>query len=169
MILNLDGIEHLLAPWQHAYSDSTALSTSVTAVHLLAMLFGGGLAIAADRTTLKLKGENADQRRQHLVELNAVHRPVLIALTFQFASGIAMLASDIGTFVASPVLWVKLSLVALLLINGVILVRTESALRNSQSGAEPAGLWSRLNFNAVCSLVLWSATLVAGITLVNTA
>jgi uncharacterized membrane protein YeiB len=169
MILDLQGIEQLLAPWQHAYADSTALSTSVTAVHLLSMLFGGGLAIAADRTTLKLKEENADQRRQHLVDLNAIHRPVLIALTFQAASGIAMLASDLKTFVESPVLWIKLGLVALLLINGVLLERTESALRRSQNGAEPAGLWGRLNFNAVCSLVLWSATLVAGITLVNTA
>lgn len=169
MILYLQGIEQFLAPWQQAFSDSTAISTSVTAVHLLAMLFGGGLAIAADRTTLKLHSDNADQRRQHLVELNAVHRPVLIALGFQFFSGIAMLASDIRTFVVSPVLWIKLGLVALLLINGVVLVRTETALRRSQGGAEPAGLWSRLNFNAVCSLALWSATLVAGITLVNTA
>lgn len=169
MILNLQGIEQFLAPWQQAYSDSTALSTSVTAVHLLAMLFGGGLAIAADRTTLKLRAENADQRRQHLVDLNAVHRPVLIALSFQFLSGLAMLASDIKTFVASPVLWIKLGLVALLLINGVVLQRTESALRRSEDGTAPAGLWSRLNFNAICSLILWSATLVAGITLVNTA
>lgn len=168
MILNLQGIEQLLAPWQQAYSDSTGLSTSVTAVHLLAMLFGGGLAIAADRTTLKLRTENVDQRREHLVDLNAVHRPVLVALAFQFLSGIAMLASDIKTFVASPVLWIKLGLVALLLINGVVLERTESALRRAV-GSEPAGLWTRLNFNAIGSLVLWSATLVAGITLVNTA
>ncbi|MEO5903890.1 MAG: hypothetical protein ABIQ55_07765 [Gemmatimonadaceae bacterium] len=169
MIPDLQHIEQFLAPWQHAYSDSIALSTSVTAIHLLAMLFGGGLAIAADRMTLKLRTENADQRRQHLVDLSAIHRPVVIALAFQFLSGIAMLASDVKTFVASPVLWIKLSLVALLLINGVILERTESALRRSDGGAEPAGLWNRLNFNAICSLMLWSATLVAGITLVNTA
>lgn len=169
MILQLQAIEHLFAPWKQIYSDSVALSTAVTAAHLLAMLFGGGLAIAADRTTLLLRGENAEQRRQHLVDLNAVHRPVLIALTFSFITGVAMLTSDIATFVASPALWVKLGLVALLLTNGVLLNRTESALRQSADGAGSESLWSRLKFNAISSLVLWSATLVAGITLVNVA
>ena len=169
MILSLQAIEHLFAPWRQIYSDSTVLSTSVTAVHLLAMLFGGGLAIAADRTTLMLRGENVEQRRQHLVDLNAVHRPVLIALTIQFLSGIAMLTSDLKTFIGSPVLWVKLGLVALLLVNGVLLQSTETALRRSTDGEASRSLWGRLRFNAISSLVLWSATLVAGITLVNAA
>jgi len=169
MILDLQAVAHVFDSWKQVYSDSIALSTAVTAAHLLAMLFGGGLAIAADRTTLLLRAESGEQRRQHLVDLNAVHRPVLIALTFSFITGIAMLTSDIATFVASPALWVKLTLVALLLINGVLLNRTESALRRSTDGAGSESLWSRLKFNAISSLVLWSATLVAGITLVNVA
>ncbi len=170
MILSLQTVEHFLKPWQQTYSDSAVLPTVVTGVHLLAMLFGGGLAIAADRTTLRLRGDNPAQRTQHLLELNEVHRPVLIALTFQFLSGIALLTSDLKTFVASPVLWVKLGLVALLVLNGVVLERTESALRRSASGgSNDAGLWGRLRFNAITSLALWSATLVAGITLTNSA
>jgi hypothetical protein len=169
MILDLKAIEHAFDPWKQTYSDSVPLSTAVTAIHLLAMLFGGGLAIAADRTTLLLRGENADQRRQHLVDLNAVHRPVLIALSVSFITGVAMLTSDIATFVASPALWVKLTLVALLLINGVLLNRTETALRRSEDVSGSESLWGRLKFNAISSLVLWSATLVAGITLVNVA
>lgn len=168
MILQLQAVENAFAPWKQVYSDSIPLSTTVTAIHLLAMLFGGGLAIAADRTTLMLRGEKIEQRRQHLVDLNLLHRPVLIALTVSFISGVAMLTSDIATFVASPALWVKLGLVALLLINGVVLERTESALRKAEG--EPSGsLWSRLRFNAISSIVLWAATLVAGITLVNVA
>ena len=170
MISSLQSIEQLLDPWKQVYSDSTVLSTSITALHLLGMLFGGGLAIAADRTTLLLRGENPDQRRQHLVDLNEVHRPVLIALALQFATGIAMLTSDLKTFVASPALWIKLGLVPLLLVNGVILQRTETALRRSAGeGVEPPGLWGRLSFNAICSLALWAATCIAGITLVNAA
>lgn len=169
MFLTLQAIEQVFAPWKQIYSDSVALSTAVTAIHLLAMLFGGGLAISADRTTLLLRGENVEQRRQHLVDLNAVHRPVLIALTVSFISGVAMLTSDIATFVASPALWVKLSLVALLLVNGVLLQSTETALRRSTDGEVATSLWGRLRFNAISSLVLWSATLVAGITLVNVA
>lgn len=169
MILDLQAVEQFFAPWQQTYSDSIALSTSVTAVHLLAMLFGGGLAIAADRTTLLLRGEKIDQRRQHLVDVSALHRPVLIALSISFLTGVAMLTSDLKTFLASPALWVKLGLVALLLINGVLLERTESALRRLGDSDGSESLWSRLKFNAISSLVLWSATLVAGITLVNVA
>jgi uncharacterized membrane protein len=169
MILSLQGIEQLLDPWKQAYSDSTVLSTSVVALHLLGMLFGGGLAIAADRTTLMLRGESAEQRNQHLVDLNQLHRPVLIAIALQFATGLAMLASDLQTFVASPFLWIKLGFVALLLINGVLLERTESALRNAFDGQRDARLWGRLRFNAITSVILWSATLVAGITLTNAA
>ena len=169
MILDLQAIEQLFDPWKQTYSDSVTLSTGITAVHLLAMLFGGGLAIAADRTTLMLRGEKLDQRKQHLFDLSALHRPVLIALTISAISGIAMLTSDLKTFVASPVLWIKLGLVALLLINGVLLERTESALRKSADTEGSESLWSRLKFNAISSLVLWAATLVAGITLVNVA
>ena len=169
MILDLKAVEQLFDPWKQTYSDSVALSTSVTAIHLLAMLFGGGLAIAADRTTLLLRGEKLEERRQHLIDLSELHRPVLIALAVSFISGVAMLTSDLETFVASPALWIKLGLVALLLINGVLLERTESALRNSANSEGSESLWSRLKFNAVSSLVLWSATLVAGITLVNVA
>ena len=158
MFFTLQAIVQAFDPWKHLYSDSIALSTSVTALHLLAMLFGGGLAIAADRTTLLLRGDNIEQRRQHLVDINALHRPVLIALAILFVSGVAMLASDLNTFFASPALWVKLGLVALLLINGVVLERTESALRHSGDGEISSGLWGRLRFNAISSLVLWSAT-----------
>jgi hypothetical protein len=169
MILDIQAIEHVFDPWKQVYSDSVPLSTAVTAAHLLAMLFGGGLAIAADRTTLLLKGEKLDERKQHLVDLSELHRPVLIALSISFLSGVAMLTSDLETFIASPVLWIKLGLVALLLINGVLLERTESALRKSAGSEGTESLWSRLKFNAISSLVLWCATLVAGITLVNVA
>lgn len=169
MILDLQAVEHIFDPWKQTYSDSVALSTTVTAIHLLAMLFGGGLAIAADRTTLRLRGEKLDERRQHLIDLSQLHRPVLIALAISFLSGVAMLTSDLETFLASSALWIKLGLVALLLINGVLLERTESALRRSADGQGTESLWSRLRFNALSSLVLWSATLVAGITLVNVA
>jgi uncharacterized membrane protein len=169
MILSLQGVEHFLNPWKHAYSDSTVLSTGVTALHLLGMLFGGGLAIAADRTTLLLRGERADQREQHLIDLNQLHRPVLIAIAVQFVTGVAMLASDLETFVASPFLWIKLGLVALLLINGVLLERTESSLRKAFDGQRDDKLWGRLRFNAITSVALWSATLIAGITLTNAA
>ena len=73
----------------------------MTGVHLVGLLFGGGLAIAADRSTLRaLKRAPAD-RTAALAELHAVHRPVLIALAVTFASGIALAAADVDTFLKS--------------------------------------------------------------------
>ena len=172
MILTLKAIEELLSPWQSAYSDSTVLSTTVTALHLIGMLVGGGLAIAADRATLRISNERPGERERHLGELNAIHRPVLIALGILFVTGVAMVASDVVTFLTSPVLWIKLSLVTLLVINGVVLERIESALRRNGTGSTGdlhAGLWRRLRLSAVCSIALWIGTLIAGTVLVNAA
>jgi len=38
-------------PWKSAYSNSKISAVAVTSVHLVALLFGGGLAVAADRAT----------------------------------------------------------------------------------------------------------------------
>ena len=171
-MLDLKSIEDFFAPWQSAYSDSNALSTTVTALHLLGMLIGGGLAVAADRATLRISAEQPGERERHLGELNAIHRPVLIALSLLFVTGAAMVASDVKTFLTSPVLWVKLGLVALLVFNGVILERTESALRrsdNDTADGQPPALWKRLRFSAICSIALWITILVAGTVLVSAA
>jgi uncharacterized membrane-anchored protein len=97
---------------------------------------------------------------------------VLIALSLLFVTGAAMVASDVKTFLTSPVLWVKLGLVALLVFNGVILERTESALRrsdNATADGQPPALWKRLRISAICSISLWIAILVAGTVLVSAA
>jgi hypothetical protein len=164
----------LLAPWQTAYSDSKVIPAVVTTVHLVALLFGGGLAIAADRTTLRLGRPRGTSQATLLAELRAVHRPVLIALTVLFASGVLLTAADLETYAKSPTFWVKMGLVALLLVNGVVLERTEASLRALSSRqtvptARVSQLWRRLRASAVCSLGLWTATLIAGALLVNLA
>jgi hypothetical protein len=159
--------------WQAIFSDSKVVSTSVTTVHVLALLFGGGLAIAADRTTLRLLNEGPAERSRHLTELRATHRPVLIALTALVVSGIALLTSDIKTFLPSPVFWLKMGFVLLLLTNGVLLERTETALRreDNEATATPSNkhsrLWNRLKVSAILSIALWTGTAIVGVTLAN--
>jgi hypothetical protein len=168
----VDVLARASAPWQEAYNNSRVLPTAVTAVHLLALLFSGGLAVAADRATLRaLRGPDDARRREQIVELHDVHRPVLIAMGVLFASGVLLAAADVETFFASPVFWVKLALVALLLINGVVLYRTEGALRRADAGPgePPAALWRRLRASSWASLALWGATTLAGAVLVGAA
>lgn len=161
----LKSIEELFAPWQSLYSDSAIISITVTALHLIGMLVGGGLAIAADRATLRISHEQPGERERHLGELNAIHRPVLIALAVLFITGVLMVTSDVETFLNSPVLWIKLGLVALLVFNGVILERTETSLRRGNERAS----WDKLRIAAIFSIGLWIATLVAGTILVSAA
>jgi hypothetical protein len=113
------------------------------------------------------------QHRQ-LVEMHAVHRPVLVALTVLCASGVLLMAADFDTYIASPVMWIKLALVFLLLVNGVLLVRDETRARRTLAmtpKAEPSVevWWHRVRAGAIRSVVLWTATLVAGAVLVGNA
>jgi len=163
-------LAHALEPWKSLYSDSKAVASVVTGVHLVGMLFGGGLAVAADRSTLRALRREPSDRVHALAELHAVHRPVLLALAVLFLSGVALATADIETFLGSPIFAIKLLLVTLLLANGVVLTRTERALRLATGGpGRETRLWRRLRTNAYLSLLLWTCTVVAGTVLVNAA
>lgn len=157
----------MLESWQSMYSDSAWLPAALTAVHLVALLLGGGLAIAADRMTLR-SARSYEARHQHLAELATVHRPVMVAIGALFASGMLMAAADLETYIASPVYWAKLALVGLLLLNGLGMTRAERSLARSAPGdLAIASLWGRLRTHALASLLLWTLVTIAGVLLVN--
>jgi hypothetical protein len=66
-----------------------------------------------------------------------------------------------------------MSLVVLLLMNGAFLQRTEQKLRAgrllTQSNAPSRRMWSRLKFAAATSMILWTAIVLAGVVLVESA
>ena len=155
------------APWNELYSHSSAIETIVQFMHIGGLLFAGGLAIAADRGSLRAMRVAAANRTTHLEELAAVHRWVLTGLTLVVVSGFLLLTADIEAFFGSPVYWVKMVLVILLLANGYWMTKAEQALRADPSDDSPA--WSRLHRAAIRSLVLWFTVTLAGITLVNMA
>jgi hypothetical protein len=166
----VQALAHTLAPWQSLYSDSKAVDSVVTGVHLVGMLFGGGFAVAADRSTLRALRRDRGERARALEELHAIHRPVLYALTALFVSGVALAAADIETFAKSPVFMLKLALVALLLSNGAVLQRTERTLRlQTAPQRQEARLWRRLRTSAYLSLLFWTCAVIAGTILVNAA
>lgn len=157
-------IADLCAGWNALYSDSTVVSTIVTTVHVLGLLAAGGLAIAADRMTLRATAADASRVA---AELHSVHRPVLFALGALFVSGAALAAADVETFLVSPLFWIKMGLVTLLLLNGLGLAQAEARWRRSP---EPQPIpWRRLRTHAWASLALWGATTVAGTVLVSAA
>jgi hypothetical protein len=166
-------VADFFSPWNSLYSGSKAVSTAVTSVHILALLFGGGLALAADRSTLRALKRPVAERADHLRELRAVHRPVLIALSVLFLSGAAMATADVDTFATSPYFWVKMGLVAALLANGLYLTNVENRLNVLAATELPPdrgpGLWRHLRRASLLSLALWGLTALAGAVLAGAA
>ena len=153
----------LLEPWASFYGDSRLAQTIVTYAHVAGLLVGGGTAIAADRTTVRLASDV--DRRRHLLDVSQMHRVVITALIVMVISGILLATADLETFWGTPIYWVKLALVALLLANGA---RMRSVERAAAADSVPtAAHWNAFRGTAVASLVLWLATTLAGVALIN--
>jgi hypothetical protein len=144
-------------PWAAAYSDHLMIRAIVTFCHFVGLMAGGGLAVAADRDTLRLAGGSEAARLAHLDELHATHRVVITGLVLTFASGVLMVGADIEAIATSWIFWVKMALIALLIANGVKMRRAERAARQA-----PASAWFRLHRTAVVSLVLWFLIVFVG-------
>jgi hypothetical protein len=162
-VVSLDQIAQWLEPWNHLFSHSKWVAGTVTGAHIIFLMFGGGLAIAADRTTLRVDRADSAARGEQVREIRAVHWPVLVSLVMLLASGVLLGASDVNTFLPSVWFWIKIALVLLLLINGSVLTLTERRLGQVFTDAG----WARLRTLAWMSIMLWTSTAVVGIVLSN--
>ena len=154
-------VSQLLARWAHLYGH-TPVSTTVTYLHLVGILVGGGVAVAADRASLRLSPATPDWS-QELARLAGVHRWVVAGLALIFASGPLMMFAELHSFATSVLFWTKMGLIALLLGNGYIRMRAETALRQGLAAG-----WGRFRRTSVASLVLWFVILLAGTLLHST-
>ena len=154
-------VSQLLARWAHLYGH-TPVSATVTYLHLVGILVGGGVAVAADRVALRLSPATPDWS-QELARLAGVHRWVVAGLALIFASGLLMMFAQLDSFATSVVFWTKMGLIALLLGNGYIRMRAENALRQGLAAG-----WGRFRRASVASLVLWLVILLAGTLLHST-
>jgi len=157
-------LARLVEPWNSLYSDSKVVSSAVVFLHLLPLLVAGGAALTADRATLRAARGSADDRARQLRELARVHAVVLGGLALSFVSGVLLFLSDVDEYLGSPVFWVKLGFVGLLVLNGFMMTRTEKALA---SGGNESALWARLRTISVMSLILWTTTTLVGVVLMS--
>lgn len=151
----------LLARWAHLYSDDKAVSATVTYLHLAAIVLGGGVAVVADRSALRL-APRAGVAVGPPAGGSSVHRWVVTALGVIVVSGLLMMLADLHTYLTSPVFWIKMGLTVGLVGNGYVRVRAERAIAR---GTETAVRWFRRA--SVASLVLWLVILLAGTLLVS--
>jgi hypothetical protein len=153
------GIAGLIERWAHLYEDQKLVSAGVTWVHLSGILLGGGAAIVADREALAFDPRDAHRSRD-LARWRAVHTWVIAGLSLTVVSGLLMLFSDLKTFLPSVLYWSKMSLVALLLLNGYLRLRAERSLE----GGSDADL-TLFRRTSIFSLGLWFGILLAGMML----
>jgi hypothetical protein len=153
----------LFEPWATFYNDSKLAETLVTFAHVGGLVVGGGIAIAADRTTLKTQSDV--DRRRHVLEVATLHRTVVASLAVVVISGLMLFTADVETFWGSWIYWTKMALVVLLLVNGARMQRIERV-----ATAEPVvstAHWSALRGTAFTSIALWLAVTLFGVALVN--
>jgi hypothetical protein len=161
----LESLVTALEPWSTMYGDSTVLAVGLTYAHLGAMMVGGGLAIAADRTVLKAgMVTDVGARRALATAVGDVHRPVVVALVISLVSGGLQLAADLEALAGNRIMWIKIGLLAALAVNGLLMLRDERGLRSSPEATK----WlSALRLRAMLSAFLWMAIVLAGVGLMQ--
>ncbi len=152
----------LLQTWGSFYANHAAIRTLVAFVHVGALIAGGGLAVTTDRALLKAVPSDELSRRTLLETLQSTHAFVVGSLVLITVSGFLLFASDFDTFLYSRFFWIKIGLVAALVINGVVLWGAE---RRALSGDRRA--WRTLRVSATASIALWFLTTLGGVALPN--
>jgi hypothetical protein len=70
----------------------------------------------------------------------------------------------VAAFLGTALFWIKIGLVALLLANGFLLTQTEHGLLTASDSDK---LWHRMRTLSVLSAVLWLATTLSGVVLLQ--
>jgi uncharacterized membrane protein len=155
-------LSHLVESWNSLYANHAALRTGIQFMHIGGLVVGGGCAITADLATITAAREGSAARTIHLDLLKRTYGLIVLGLVALFISGVLLFAADVETFWHSWIFWLKMGLIALLLINGALLLLVE----RQANRVEPRA-WARLHFTATTSLWLWFLTTLAGAALPN--
>ncbi len=152
----------LVVDWGSIYANHAAIRTAVLFAHIGGLVTAAGAAVTADRGILRAMRLDARGRATQLAAIESTHRVVLTGLVFVAISGPLLFASDVDAFLYSRLFWTKMTLFALLLVNGAVLTRAE---RRAAGG--DAAAWSTLKLTAIASIALWSLITLCGVALTN--
>ena len=153
---------HFFETWNSVYSNHALLRTAVNFIHVGGLMLGGGCAITADLATIEAVREGPIGRSSQLHVLKRTHTIVLTGIAALVVSGLLLFASDVETFLHSKIFWLKMGLMAALMLNGVVMLLGERKVLRGDVRA-----WRRLHTVAVSSLLLWFLTTLAGAALTN--
>ena len=155
-------VSHFVAWWSTLYSGSPVLRTLIAFVHVAGLVSGGGAAVAADRATLKATRRGRLVTRAQIDAIHNTHRIVIAGLAAVILSGVLLFAADVSTYAPSKLFWIKMAMVAALMINGALLVRVGRGVDAPHEGTRRT-----MRLTAGVSLALWFLTTLAGAGLPN--
>jgi uncharacterized membrane protein len=155
-------IHNLLVDWGSFFANHSLVRTIVSFAHVGGLVAAGGAAVAIDRELLAVMRLDDVARQRLLRTLHSTHRLVVAGLVFVTISGILLFAADVDTYLYSRVFWIKMALLALLTVNGLVLV---AAKRRAEEGR--AAAWSTLRATAIASMALWFLVTLGGAALPN--
>jgi hypothetical protein len=155
-------VTHLVAAWAAVYSGSAVTRTIVAFVHIAGLVGGGGAAVATDRATLRATRLGRMVTREQIETIHHTHHIVIVGLAGIIVSGVLLFAADVSTYAPSKLFWLKMAMVAVLMINGAVLVRVG---RHEPMPGDATRRKMRLT--ASLSLILWFLTTLIGVGLPN--
>jgi hypothetical protein len=144
--------------WSRYYGNHQIVSVAIRFTHLTALLLGGGTALFIDRQVLRAARRNAAGKQEALRALSSSHRLVVPWLVVVGITGAFMTAADTETFLNSRVYWIKMAVVALLVVNGVLLLAAENRAKEMDSRES----WARVVAVSTISFLLWVGALLMG-------
>ena len=152
----------LLVGWASFYANHALVRTLITFAHISGLVVAGGAAMTVDRSLLSFAHRGSDDGRAQLAATRSTHGFVLWGLVFVTVSGLLLFAADVDTYWASRIFWIKIALIALLVVNGLALMWSE---RRATAGDSSA--WTTLRWTAAASITFWMLTTLAGVALLN--
>jgi uncharacterized membrane protein len=158
----MPALREIVDVWASFYASSPATRSAVTFTHIGALVVGGGSAIAADLGTVRALRRDAPTLRAELKRLHTTHRLVTTSLGLVVLSGILLVLADLDAYVASMAFWIKMSLFAVLVVNGAMVVSASAPTREDSPRNR-----ARLRLAALASLALWLATTLLGTVVPN--
>jgi hypothetical protein len=144
--------------WSEYYGNHQAVSVAIRFTHLMALILGGGTALFVDRQVLRAARREDADRQEALRVLSSAHRLVVPWLVVLGITGVFMTAADTETFLSSRVYWIKMAVVALLAVNGCLLLASENRARRMGTPKS----WSSVVTVSTISFLLWVGALLMG-------
>ncbi len=158
----------VIAWWSGLYRANDIVQMAAAFGHLAAIAFAARYALAGDAAALRLTSSSR-RPAEDLLRITTAHPRVIGGLAVALLTGLAQLAAQLDYLPRSPIFWIKMTMLALLLVNGRMIQlagrAAAAAAATRETGSTSVAVPSVLRAAAMRSIALWCAILLLGLLL----